>query len=85
MSSYIKILSAFILIRKYGAKKPQVMLNFFPCVYTLSRNTKNIRNFFYLKFSFFGCKILSIFEQACFRNDCSNKRISKRETLKVTS
>ena len=33
MSSYIKFLSAYILIRKYGAKKPQVMLNFFPCVY----------------------------------------------------
>ena len=33
VSSYIKILSAYILIRKYGAKKPQVMLNLFPCVY----------------------------------------------------
>ena len=39
-------------------------------VYVLSRNMKNIRRNFYLKiFIFFGGKIFSIFELACFRND----------------
>ena len=28
------------------------------------------RDFFYLKFSVFGCEIFNIFEQACFHNDC---------------
>ena len=29
---------------------------------------KNIKFFFYLKVSFFGCKSFNIFESACFRN-----------------
>ena len=32
---------------------------------------ENYQIFFYLKFSFFGCKIFNIFEYACFHNEYS--------------